>query len=156
MTFLSALKYLPKGLITTPATLSLCNPISKICLNGISIATFGTGFLWLSSSLVKIYSHSIQSSAATVSMRSLTSCLIRLINIIPHIFYTPNISFVYLNSVTFSCMISYYLSIIAFCTIRSNLLLGLNAQSALAIKSFDCSKSRCSEIHSAMTVFFFG
>ena len=30
----------------------------------------------------------------------------------------------------------------AFCTIRSNLLLGLNAQSALAIRSFDCSRSR--------------
>ena len=49
--------------------------------------------------------------------------------------YTPRISFIYLNNVTFSCIISYCLSIIAFCTIRSTLLLGLNAQSALASKS---------------------
>ena len=46
--------------------------------------------------------------------------------------YTPRISFVYLNKVTFSCIISYCLSIIAFCTTRSILPLGLNAhQSAL-------------------------
>ena len=60
--------------------------------------------------------------------------------------YTPRISFVYLNNVTFNCIISYCLSMIAFCTIKSTLLLGLNAQSALASKSFDCSKSSCSAI----------
>ena len=70
--------------------------------------------------------------------------------------YTPRISFVYLNKVTFSCIISYCLSIIAFCTIRSTLLLGLNAQSALASKSLDCSRSSCSAMQSAITVFFFG
>ena len=35
--------------------------------------------------------------------------------------YTPRISFVYLNNVTFNCIISYCLSMIAFCTIQIKL-----------------------------------
>ena len=45
MTFLSALKYLPNGLMTTPATLSLLPAISNISANGISMTTSGTGCL---------------------------------------------------------------------------------------------------------------
>ena len=44
---------------------------------------------------------------------------------------------------------------IAFCTIKSTLLLGLNAQSALASKSLDCSRSSCSAIQSAIALRIF-
>ena len=70
--------------------------------------------------------------------------------------YIPRVSLVYLNNVMLSSIISYCLSMIAFCTIKSTLLLGLNAQSALASRSFDSSRLSCNAIHNANTVFFLG